>query len=79
MLNEQIIADNRALIARNRDLERELALLKAKLGAVDRIAGDCEERARRISGAAGELAAGADLGRMHAYFHVGRELMEVMR
>lgn len=31
MLNEQVIADNHALIARNRELERELASLKAKL------------------------------------------------
>ena len=79
MLNEQVIADNRALIARNRDLERELARLKAKLGAVGRITDGCEERARGISDAAGELAVGTDLGRMRAYFHVGRELMEVMR
>lgn len=32
MLNEQVVADNHALIARNRELERELAQLKAKLG-----------------------------------------------
>lgn len=38
MLNEQVIADNHALIARNRELERELATCKAKLGEVSRIA-----------------------------------------
>lgn len=79
MLNEQVIADNHALIARNRELECELAQLKARLGAVGRIADDCDARARKISDAAGELASGVDLGRMHAYFQVGRELMEVMR
>lgn len=32
MLSEQVIADNLALIARNRDLECELAKEKAKIG-----------------------------------------------
>ena len=48
MLNEQIVADNHALIARNRELERELAQLKARLGAVGRIADELHEDAVKL-------------------------------
>lgn len=51
MLNEQIIADNHALIARNRELECELEQLKAKLGRVralaDELHGDASELVER--------------------------------
>ena len=49
MLNEQIVADNHALIARNRELERELAALKAKPGAVVRIADRLHGEARNLA------------------------------
>lgn len=48
MLNEQVIADNLALIDRNRELERELAQLKARLGAVSRIADELHEDAAKL-------------------------------
>ena len=48
MLNEQVIADNLALIARNRELECELAALKARLGAVSRIADELHEDAAEM-------------------------------
>lgn len=51
MLNEQVVADNRALIARNRELECELEQLKAKLGRVrtlaDELHGDASELVER--------------------------------
>lgn len=43
MLNEQVVADNLALIDRNRELECELAALKARLEAVSRIADELLE------------------------------------
>lgn len=49
MLNEQVIADNLALIERNRELECELAALKAKLGAVSRIAVRLKAEAVKLS------------------------------
>lgn len=48
MLNEQVIADNHALIARNRELECELEQLKAKLGAAGRIADELHEDAAKL-------------------------------
>lgn len=48
MLNEQVIADNLALIERNRELECELAALKARLGAVSRIADELHEDAAKL-------------------------------
>lgn len=48
MLNDQVIADNRALIARNRELECELARLKAKLGRVQALADGLHGDAARI-------------------------------
>lgn len=79
MINEQVIADNLALIEHNRELECELARCKAKLGEIARLADNFEGRALAISESTGDLASGTDLGRMHAYFQVGRELMEAMR
>ena len=46
---EQVIADNLALIDRNRDLECELAQLKAKLGRVVDMARDLHSDARTLS------------------------------
>lgn len=48
MLDEQVIADNIALMDRNRELERELAALKARLGAVSRIADELHENAAEL-------------------------------
>lgn len=48
MINEQLIADNLALIDRNRELECELAALKARLGAVSRIADELHEDAAKL-------------------------------
>ena len=58
MLNEQVIADNLALIDRNRELERELAQLKARLGAVSRIADELHENTAKTGG---ELRRRADV------------------
>ncbi|WP_419030634.1 hypothetical protein [Collinsella stercoris] len=48
MLNEQVIADNLALMDRNRELERELAALKTRLGTVSRIADELHEDAAEL-------------------------------
>ena len=80
MLNEQVVADNLALIDRNRELECELAALKVKLGRAARIAGSCRDRARAISKGAGDREMrGSDLGRMHAYFRVADEIAGALR
>lgn len=54
MPNEQVIADNHALIDRNRELECELAALKAKLGAVGRIADELNAEAMAMLDGCGE-------------------------
>lgn len=78
--HERTVADNLALIDRNRELECELAALKAKLGAAERIAGSCRDRARAISEGAGDREIrGSDLGRMHAYFRVADEIAGALR
>lgn len=79
MLNDQIIADNLALIDRNRELECELAQLKAKLGAVSQIADEYHERASTILESWGEdPMGGTDLGRFHAFEQMVGELREVI-
>lgn len=79
MLNEQVIADNHALIARNRELERELASLKAKLGAVSRIADKYHDKASTVLESWGdEPMGGTDLGRFHAFEQVVGEIREVL-
>lgn len=79
MLNDQIIADNHALIARNRELERELASLKAKLGAVSRIADKYHDRASTILESWGDKPmGGTDLGRFHAFEQMVGEIWEVL-
>ena len=78
MLNDQIIADNHALISRNRELERELASLKAKLGAVSRIADKYHDRASTIlEGWGDKPMGGTDLGRFHAFEQMVGEIREV--
>ena len=47
MLNEQVVADNLALIERNRELECELAALKTRLEVVSRIADELHENAAK--------------------------------
>lgn len=79
MLNEQVIADNHALIARNRELERELASLKAKLGAVSRIADKYHDKASTVLESWGdEPMGGTDLGSVHAFEQVVGEIRELI-
>lgn len=79
MLNEQVIADNHALIARNRELERELAQVKAKLGAVSRIADKYHDRASTILESWREdPMGGTDLGRFYAFEQMVGEIWETL-
>lgn len=79
MLNEQVVADNRALIARNRELERELASLKAKLGAVSRIADKYHDKASTILESWREdPMGGTDLGRFYAFEQMVGEIWETL-
>lgn len=79
MLNEQVIADNRALTARNCELECELEQLKVKLGAVERIADKYHDRASTILESWGDKPmGGTDLGRFHAFEQVVGEIGEVL-
>ena len=79
MLNDQIIADNHALISRNRELECELASLKAKLGAVSRIADKYHDRASTILESWREdPMGGTDLGRFYAFEQMVGEIWEVL-
>lgn len=79
MLNDQIIADNHALIARNRELECELAQLKARLGAVSRIADKYHDKASTILESWREdPMGGTDLGRFHAFEQMVGEIREVL-
>lgn len=79
MLNEQVIADNHALIARNRELERELASLKAKLGAVSRIADKYHDKASTILESWREdPMGGTDLGRFYAFEQMVGEIWETL-
>lgn len=79
MLNDQVIADNHALIARNRELECELEQLKARLGAVERIADKYHDRASTIlEGWGDKPMGGTDLGRFHAFEQMVGEIREVL-
>lgn len=79
MLNDQIIADNHVLIARNRELECELEQLKAKLGAVSRIADKYHDRASTILESWREdPMGGTDLGRFYAFEQMVGEIWEVL-
>lgn len=79
MLNEQVIADNLALIERNRDLECELAALKAKLVAVNRLADKYHDKASTILESWGDKPmGGTDLGRFHAFERMVGEIRETL-
>lgn len=79
MLNDQIIADNHALISRNRELERELASLKDKLRAVERISDKYHDKASTILESWGDKPmGGTDLGRFHAFEQVVGEIRETL-
>ena len=79
MLNEQVIADNRALIARNRELECELARCKARLGAVAHLADEYHEKAVTILEGWGDVPiGGSDLGRVHAICQMVGEIKETL-
>lgn len=79
MLNEQIVADNRALIERNRELECELAQLKARLGSVSRLADNFHDKAMTILESLGDKPmGGADLGRFHAFEQMVGEIRETL-
>ena len=79
MLNDQVIQDNNALIERNRDLECELAALKAKLGRVSRVAFALHHRAVCIMEEWGdEPMGGTDLGRCHAFEQAAGEIREAI-
>ena len=79
MLNDQIIADNHALIARNRELECELEQLKAKLRAVERISDKYHDKASTILESWREdPMGGTDLGRFYAFEQMVGEIWEVL-
>ena len=79
MLNEQVIADNRALIARNRELECELAVIKARLGALSRIADKYHDKASTILESWREdPMGGTDLGRFYAFEQMVGEIRETL-
>lgn len=79
MLNEQVIAGNRALTARNCELECELASLKAKLGAVSRIADKYHDKASTILESWREdPMGGTDLGRFYAIEQMVGEIWETL-
>lgn len=78
MLNEQVIADNRALTARNCELECELEQLKAKLVAVSRIADKYHDKASTILESWREdPMGGTELGRFYAIEQMVGEIWEV--
>lgn len=80
MINDQVIADNLALIDRNRDLECEIAALNAKLGRVARIADRYNRRAATILDGWGDRPiGGTDLGRIHAYEQMVGEIREALK
>lgn len=80
MLNDQIIADNLALIDRNRDLERELAALKAKLGGVSRIADTLHAEAMELSELFGDGIVPEVAARECSFKHwVAEEIREAIR
>jgi hypothetical protein len=79
MLNDQVIQDNHALIERNRELECELAVIKAKLGAVSSIADKYHDKASTILESWREdPMGGTDLGRFHAFEQMVGEIREVL-
>lgn len=79
MLNEQVIADNLALIDRNRKLELELAQLKARLGAVSRIADEVHEDAAKLVEIYGNEPLSKEAARACSFkFRLARELRDAI-
>lgn len=79
MLNEQVIADNIALIDRNRELECELAALKTRLGALSRIADELHEDAAKLVESYGDEPMSKDDARLCAFkFWLACELMDAI-
>lgn len=79
MLNDQIIADNHALIARNRELECELSRLKSKLGRVVDMARDLHSDARTLSELFADGVMPADAARECTVKHgISERIMEAI-
>ena len=79
MLDDQMLADNIALIERNRELECELAKCKARLDAVARLADEYHEKAVTILEGWGDVPiGGSDLGRVHAICQMVGEIKETL-
>ena len=80
MLNEQVVADNLALIDRNRELERELAQLKARLGVVSRIADELHEDAAKLVEIYGDEPLSKEAARACSFkFWLAREIRKAIR
>lgn len=80
MLDEQVIADNLALMDRNRELECELAALKARLGAVSRIADELHEDAAELAESYGdEPLSKEDARACSLMFRLACEIREAIR
>ena len=79
MLNEQVIADNLALMDRNRELECELAALKARLGAVSRIADELHEDAAGLVESYGDEPLSKEAARACSFkFRLAREIRKAI-
>ena len=79
MLNDQLIANNLALIERNRELECELAALKARLGAVSRIADKLHDDAAKLVEIYGNEPLSKEAARACSFkFRLARELRDAI-
>lgn len=77
---EQLIADNLALIDRNRDLECEIAQLKSKLGRVVDMARDLHGDARMLSELFADGVMPEDAARECAVKHgISERIMEAIK
>lgn len=80
MLNDQLIADNLALMDRNRELECELAALKARLGAVSRIADELHEDAAELVESYGDEPMSRNVAQTCSFkFRLAREIRKAIR
>lgn len=76
--HERTVADNLALIERNRELECELASCKTKLGLVSGIAESLRSSARNVLAAYGERAIPRDVARLASAMSAAAESMREM-
>lgn len=76
--HERTVADNLALLDRNRELECELASCKAKLGRVSEIAESLRSSARNVLAAYGERAIPRDVARLASAMSTAAESMREM-